>query len=153
MGLREKAANFLEKTFAAISAGTWQCLPELPSNKHHYSPACELVDPPITLIPLNFENSLQKLKKELAALFKLLKQRRESFLKHKSWEESDEELSSEDDSDQEYIVDAIISHKFENGKIFYKVSWKYYPGETNWLPEDKCAQMSEIIKDYKDSLK
>ena len=58
------------------------------------------------------------------------------------------------DGEEEYEVEAIISHMTLHCKIHYLVSWSGYDAsENSWLPESALKNSPTILKRYKDRLK
>ena len=53
-------------------------------------------------------------------------------------------------SEEEYEVEAIISHKGSPGRRKYLTAWKGYPAcENTWEPESNLRHASQILGDYK----
>jgi Chromo (CHRromatin Organisation MOdifier) domain len=57
------------------------------------------------------------------------------------------------DSDGEYEVESIVSHKKEKGKTLYRVKWKGYPSsQDSWLPGAELS-CRDLLKKYKNKQK
>jgi hypothetical protein len=55
--------------------------------------------------------------------------------------------------EEEFEIEAIISHRKLQNKLQYLVSWKGYPSSDNsWLPEKDLTNAKEILKTYKNCL-
>ena len=51
---------------------------------------------------------------------------------------------------QEYEVEAILTHRRYRGKYQYLVKWKGYDSSENtWEPEQNLTNMEELLDDYK----
>jgi hypothetical protein len=58
------------------------------------------------------------------------------------------------DGEEEFEIEAIISHRKLWNKLQYLVSWKGYPSSDNsWLPEKDLTNAKEILKTYKNHLR
>ena len=54
------------------------------------------------------------------------------------------------DSEEEYKVDHIISHKGSPGRQLYLTAWKGYPSSENtWEPEVNLRHAPTILQTYK----
>ena len=54
------------------------------------------------------------------------------------------------DGQQEYEVEAILTHQRYRGKYQYLVKWKGYDSSENtWEPEQNLTNMEELLNDYK----
>ncbi|KAK7184751.1 hypothetical protein DPSP01_002274 [Paraphaeosphaeria sporulosa] len=50
--------------------------------------------------------------------------------------------------DEEYVVETIMSHSYEDGKRYYLVKWAGYEDSSDWLPEKDLADAQELVDDY-----
>jgi hypothetical protein len=58
------------------------------------------------------------------------------------------------DGEEEFEIEAIISHRKLRNKLQYLISWKGYPSSDNsWLPEKDLTNAKEILKTYKNRLR
>ncbi|VDP47870.1 unnamed protein product [Heligmosomoides polygyrus] len=55
--------------------------------------------------------------------------------------------------DDEYEVEAILSHIVVDGVTIYSVSWVGYPGEITEMTEDELQNCSELLNAYKEKAK
>lgn len=64
----------------------------------------------------------------------------------------DEDMEMQEDGseeeEEEYVVEAILSHSYENGKKYYLVKWEGAEDSSDWLPEDDLAGASELVHAY-----
>lgn len=78
--------------------------------------------------------------------------------------ENDERLNgSDEDTDpsdaegiadeEEYVVEAILAHSYENGVRYFLVKWAGYEDTTDWLPEDDLAGAQEMVDEYNAKVK
>jgi hypothetical protein len=52
--------------------------------------------------------------------------------------------------EEEYEVEAIVTHKYDRGKIRYLVKWEGYPSSENtWEPESHLKRSKELLDVYK----
>lgn len=56
------------------------------------------------------------------------------------------------DSEEEYVVESIVSHSYENGKRYYLVKWEGYDDKSDWLPEDDLLGARELVTKYNERL-
>ena len=57
-------------------------------------------------------------------------------------------LNSEEEEAGLYIVDEVLDHKFEKGKMQLLVSWHGYPSDENsWEPEEDVRKMAQEAVD------
>ena len=53
-------------------------------------------------------------------------------------------------SEEEYKVEAIVSHKGSPGRRKYLIAWKGYPASKNtWEPESNLRHALQILRNYK----
>ncbi|KIH60677.1 hypothetical protein ANCDUO_09061 [Ancylostoma duodenale] len=55
--------------------------------------------------------------------------------------------------EQEYEVEAIISHSVVDGVVVYQVTWVGYPGEVTDLLEEDLINCGELVQAYKERVK
>ena len=54
------------------------------------------------------------------------------------------------EGEQEYEVEAILTHRQFRGKYQYLVKWKGYDSSENtWEPENNLTHMEELLAEYK----
>ena len=54
------------------------------------------------------------------------------------------------DDEEEYKVEAILSHKGPNAHRLYLTAWKAYPlSENTWEPEENLHHSLTLLKHYK----
>ena len=65
----------------------------------------------------------------------------------------------EDDSDmeeiedeEEYEVERILSHSYENGQKYHLVKWYGYEDSSDWLPEQDLGGAQELVAEYNETL-
>jgi len=66
-------------------------------------------------------------------------------------EEGEEEEEEEDGDGEEYIVEAIMDHRFDRNNLFFHVKWQDYPHKKDWTwePEDHLTGGSDaILQEY-----
>jgi len=69
-------------------------------------------------------------------------------------DEADDDDDDEDNAD-EYVVEKILKHAFDNGKIcLYEVKWMGYenPEDRTWEPEDNLSGAMDVLKAYWDKI-
>lgn len=56
-------------------------------------------------------------------------------------------------TDEEFDVEAIVGHKFYEGRTYYRVKWEGYPDDKNtWEPAGNLHDARMILNDYRSSL-
>jgi hypothetical protein len=60
---------------------------------------------------------------------------------------SDTEHMNEDGDDEEYVVEKILSHSYEDNQKYYLVSWLGYDS-SDWLPEEDLAGAMDLVNEY-----
>ncbi|KAG9761482.1 hypothetical protein KCU73_g2361, partial [Aureobasidium melanogenum] len=73
---------------------------------------------------------------------------------HGEAEDDDEEEEEEDNAD-EYVVEKILNHAFDNGKdCLYEVKWLGYEAEEDrtWEPEDNLSGAMDVLRAYWDKI-
>ncbi|EAX95146.1 hypothetical protein TVAG_268830 [Trichomonas vaginalis G3] len=64
-------------------------------------------------------------------------------------EETKEEIINNEEEDQEYEVEQIISHTFEKNHLFYLVKWANYDhSEDSWEPEEGLYNSMDKVTEY-----
>jgi hypothetical protein len=54
------------------------------------------------------------------------------------------------DGAEEYVVEAIIEHFQEDGKMYYLVKWEGYEDSHDWLPEEDLDGAADLVAEYKE---
>lgn len=64
---------------------------------------------------------------------------------------------ADDDGDaedaEEYVVESIIEHYHDEGRIYYLVKWEGYEDSYDWLPEEDLEGAAELVKDYNERVR
>ena len=127
----------------------WMILPPLGPKQHFYPPNINFVTTEAS-IPLNHSEILNQLDREYCKFCTLLQSRKDCFERQQDWMHSDSSMStSSSDSDQEFEVDAILDKEIDDDNVvWYKVTWKYYPGESTWVRESNIENAADLIQEY-----
>jgi len=56
--------------------------------------------------------------------------------------------SDSNEATDEYVVEAILDHAYDNGKKYYLIKWEGYEDSSDWLTEEDLAGASEMVADY-----
>jgi hypothetical protein len=130
----------------------WETLPPLGPKQHFYAPNVKYVSASPS-IPLNFHSIRLQLREEYRKFHSLLESRRDCWEREQDWNESISSISSSSsDSDQEFEVEEILDKKIDDDDIvWYKVSWKYYPGESTWIKKSNMANALDLIQEYENN--
>jgi len=77
------------------------------------------------------------------------------YKKQQAAEESDDEVEPDDGEEEgdenEYIVEAIMDHRFDGNELFFHVKWQDYPHKKDWTwePEEHLTGGSDaILQEY-----
>lgn len=57
------------------------------------------------------------------------------------------------EEDEEYVVEAILEHSYQDGIMYYLVKWEDYGEASDWLPEHDLDGAAEMVAEYKNRLK
>ncbi|KAJ4301233.1 hypothetical protein N0V90_003324 [Kalmusia sp. IMI 367209] len=58
----------------------------------------------------------------------------------------------EEQSGEEFVVEAILSHSYEDGKKYYLVKWDGYEDSSDWLPEEDLLGTQELLTEYNEKI-
>lgn len=69
-------------------------------------------------------------------------------------EPEEEVQESEEEPEDEYVVEKILSHKFVKGEIIFDVKWQGYddPKDRTWEPEANMEGAVDVMKEYFEEL-
>ncbi len=59
----------------------------------------------------------------------------------------------EEDEAEEYVVEAILEHFYDDGKKYYLIKWAGYEDSHDWLPEEDLEGAAELVEEYKERVK
>ncbi|CAI6331991.1 unnamed protein product [Periconia digitata] len=61
---------------------------------------------------------------------------------------------SEDEDEDEFVVEKILSHKGKGQKILYEVQWLGYddPSDRTWEPRDNLDGAKDVLEEYHNSI-
>ena len=54
---------------------------------------------------------------------------------------------------EEYVVESIIEHYYDQGRKYYLVKWEGYEDSHDWLPEEDLEGAAELVKEYNERVK
>ena len=54
----------------------------------------------------------------------------------------------DDEEAEEYIVEAILEHYYDQGKKYYLVKWEGYEDSHDWLPAQDLEGAAELVEEY-----
>jgi hypothetical protein len=63
-------------------------------------------------------------------------------------ESSGRPSAAEDEQDEEYVVDSILEHSYQDGVKYYLVKWEGYDDASDWLAEDDLEGAVELLEEY-----
>ncbi|KAG9996954.1 hypothetical protein KCU78_g17190, partial [Aureobasidium melanogenum] len=66
-------------------------------------------------------------------------------------DEAEDDDDEEEDNADEYVVEKILNHAFDNGKdCLYEVKWLGYEAEEDrtWEPEDNLSGAMDVLRAY-----
>ncbi|KAJ4345112.1 hypothetical protein N0V95_005925 [Ascochyta clinopodiicola] len=61
--------------------------------------------------------------------------------------------SSGDEDAEEYVVETIIEHYYDEGRKYYLVKWEGYEDSHDWLPEEDLEGAAEMVNEYNEKLR
>lgn len=67
--------------------------------------------------------------------------------------DNDDDDEEEDPDAEEYVIEAILNHSYDDGKKYYLVKWEGYEDSTDWLPEEDLAGAAELVATYDERVK
>lgn len=68
-------------------------------------------------------------------------------------ENGDKDINKDANDIEEYVVESIIEHYYDQGKKYYLVKWEGYKDSHDWLPEEDLEGATELVSEYNERVR